>query len=157
MARRKRRQATRIQDIPEGGSPTGVQTLELREEQLVARSEQRKLGNIELRTEIENVPGHLELDANREEVVVVHEPVGEVVSERREPWTEDDVLVIPIYEEQLVVSKHLVLRERVRVRKVATTERQFFDDALRRERLVIDDPQHTGRVREQYPREENET
>ena len=156
MVRRKRPQATRIQDIPEGGSPTDVQTLELREEQLVARSKQRKLGNIKLRTEIENVPGRLELDAYREEVVVVHEPVGEVVSERREPWTEDDVLVMPIYEEQLVVSKRLVLRERVRVWKVATTERQLFDDVLRRERVVIDDPQHTGRVREHYPTEQNE-
>ncbi len=127
------------------------QTLELREEQLVAVKELRELGDVELRTEIEEVPGRLEVDAYREEVVVEHEPVGQVVTEREKPWEEDGILVVPVYEEQLVVTKRLVLRERMRVRRVGTTERQLFEDTLRRERLVIDDPQHTGLVREQYP------
>ena len=61
------------------------------------------------------------------------------------------MLVIPIYDEQLVVTKRLVLRERMRVRRIATTERQLYQDTLRRERLVVEDPQHTGLVREQYP------
>jgi hypothetical protein len=39
----------------------------------------------------------------------------------------------------------------MRVRRVGTTQRQLFQDSLRRERLVVDDPQHTGLVREQYP------
>jgi uncharacterized protein (TIGR02271 family) len=131
-------------------------TLELREEQLVAHKRLRELGEVELRTEIEEHPGRLEVDAYREEVVVEHEPVGEVVRERREPWEEDGVLIIPIYEEQLVVTKRLLLRERMRVRRVATTERQLFEDTLRRERLVVDDPAHTGLVREQYPTAESD-
>ena len=126
-------------------------TLELREEQLVAHKNLREMGTIEVRTEIDEVPGRLEVDAYREEVLVEHETVGQVVSEREKPWEEDDVLVIPIYEEQLVVTKRLVLRERMRVRRVATTERQLFQDTLRRERLVVEDPQHTGLVHEQYP------
>ena len=79
-----------------------------------------------------------------------------VVRERREPWEEDGVLIIPIYEEQLVVTKRLLLRERMRVRRVATTERQLFEDTLRRERLVVEDPAHTGLVREQYPTAESD-
>jgi uncharacterized protein (TIGR02271 family) len=126
-------------------------TLELREEQFVARKHMRELGEVELRTEIEEHPGRLEVDAYREEVVIEHEPVGEVVRERREPWEEDGVLIIPIYEEQLVVTKRLLLRERMRVRRVTSTERQLFEDTLRRERLVVDDSARTGLVREQYP------
>jgi len=126
-------------------------TIELREEQLVAHKELRDMGFIQLRTEIDEIPSHLEVDAYREEVVVEHETVGQVVREREKPWEEEDVLVIPIYEEQLVVTKRLVLRERMRVRRVATTERQLHQDTLRRERLVVDDPQHTGLVREHYP------
>ena len=43
-------------------TPTDQQTLELREERLVARKELRELGDIEVRTEIEEVPGRLEVD-----------------------------------------------------------------------------------------------
>jgi uncharacterized protein (TIGR02271 family) len=129
-------------------------TMELREEELIAHTELRHVGDIEVRTEVDDVPGRLEVDAYRQEVVVEHEPVGQMVSERQKPWEEDGVLVIPIYEEQLVVSKRLLLKERVRVRRVGTTERQLFEDTLRRERLVVDDPGHTGLVREQYPTDE---
>src|SRR5216684_4431897 len=125
--------------------------VELREEQLIAHKVLRDLGEVEVRTEIEEIPGRLEVDAYRAEVVVEHETVGEVVSERAKPWEENGILIIPIYEEQLVVTKRLVLRERMRVRRVGTTDRQLFQDSLRRERIVVDDPQHTGMVREQYP------
>jgi uncharacterized protein (TIGR02271 family) len=130
-------------------------TLELREEQLVAHKELRELGEVEVRTEVDEVPGRLEVEAYREEVQIDHEPVGTVVSERDDPWEEDGVLVVPVYEEQLVVTRRLVLRERLRIRRVGTTERQLFQDTLRRERLVIEDPQHTGLVHERYPTDES--
>jgi hypothetical protein len=44
-----------------------------------------------------------------------------------------------------------VLKERIDVRRVGITERQLFQDTFRRERLVVEDLQHTGLVREQYP------
>src|SRR5207247_10618278 len=56
-----------------------------------------------------------------------------------------------VYEEQLVVTKRLVLREQLRIRRVRTTERQLFEDTLRRERAVVDDPGRTGLVRELHP------
>jgi len=157
MSRPRRPHANRV-EAPEGEAEydstfaDSVHTLELREEQLVVHKELRDLGEIEVRTEIDEVPGRLEVDAYREEVLVEHEAVGQVVTEREKPWEETDgVLVIPIYEEQLVVTKRLVLRERLRVRRIGTTERQLFQDVLRRERLVVDDPQRTGLLHEQYP------
>jgi len=131
--------------------------IELREEQLVANKQLGDLGEIIVRTEIETAPARLEVDAEREEVEVVHEPVGQTVSQRDEPWEEDGVLVVPVYEEQLVVSRRLVLRERLRVRRVRTTERQLFEDTVKRERLVIEDPQQTGLVHEVYPTEDADT
>ena len=127
------------------------QTLELRKEELVAHKEKRERGEITLRTEFEEVPGRLEVDAYREEIIVEHEPVGQAVSERKEAWEEDGVLVVPVYEEQLVVTKRLVLKERLRIRRIGTTERQLFEDRLRRERVVIEDPEHTGLIREIHP------
>ncbi|MDP9224194.1 MAG: YsnF/AvaK domain-containing protein [Actinomycetota bacterium] len=156
MSKHKRPQAYRAEPPKgeaEADSPAAdtAHTLELREEQLIAHKDLRDLGDIEVRTEVDEVPGRLEVDAYREEVVVEHETVGQVVSERDKPWEEDGALVIPIYEEQLVVTKRLVLRERMRVRRVGVTERQLYQDTLRRERLVVEDPQHTGLVREHYP------
>lgn len=128
-------------------------TIELREEQLVAHKDLRERGEIRVRTTVEEVPGRLEVEAYREEVEVEHAPVGEVVTERVGPWEEDGVLVVPVYEEQLVVVKRLVLREHLRVRRVSSTERQLFEDTLRRDRLVIEDPSNTGLAHEQYPAE----
>ena len=50
-----------------------------------------------------------------------------------------------------MVVKRLVLKEHLRVRRVASTERQLFEDTLRRDRLVIEDPNNTRLVHEQYP------
>ena len=131
----------------------GERTIELREERLVPRKEMVDAGEIEIRKEIEEVPGRLELDAYREEVEVEHVPVGEAVSEKVEPWEENGALVVPVYEEQLVVTKRLVMKEKLVVRRVAGTERRLFTDTLRREKLVVEDPDNTGLVHEKYPPE----
>jgi len=125
--------------------------VELREEQLVAHKELRDVGEIEVRTEVELMPGRLEVDAYREEVEVDHETVGATVTERSEPWEEDGVLIVPVYEERLVVTKRLILRERLRIRRARVTERQLFQDTLPRERLVVDDPQQNGLVSQSCP------
>jgi stress response protein YsnF len=49
--------------VSEELSPAGEQTLELREEQLVAHKDLRELGTLEVRTEIDELPGRLEVDA----------------------------------------------------------------------------------------------
>jgi len=125
-------------------------TLELREEQLVARKDLREVGEITVRTVVEEVPGRLEVEAQREEVEIEHVPQGQIVTERIGPYEEDGVLVVPIYEEQLVVVKRLVLKEHLRVRRVSSIEHQLFEDTLRRDRLVIEDPNNTQLVHEQY-------
>jgi uncharacterized protein (TIGR02271 family) len=157
MSKAKRPQAYRVAEAHvdeakfDAADDETTQTIELREEQLVAQKELRELGEVEVRTEVDEVPGRLEVDAYLEEVEIEHEPVGQVVSERGQPWEEDGVLILPIYEEQLVVTKRLVLRERLRIKRVRAIERQLFEDTLRRERVVVEDPQHTGLVHERYP------
>jgi len=89
-------------------------------------------------------------------VEVEHIPMGQVVAERRDPWQDGDALVIPVYEEQQVVVKRLVLREQIRVRRVRSTERQRFQDTVRREQLEVEDPDRTGMVHERYPEVEDD-
>jgi len=127
-----------------------VGTLHLHEERLVPRRELRTVGEVEVRTALEEFPGRLAVDALREEVEIRHVPVGETVKERVAPWEDDGVLVVPVYEEQLVVVKRLVMREQLHIRRVETSERRLFEETLRRERVVVDDPQQTGLVHEVY-------
>ena len=129
----------------------GDQVIELRQEELVPRTEMQEVGEARIHTWVQEVPARLEVDAYTEEVEVEHVPVGQVVSERKPPWQEDDVLIVPVYEEQLVVSKRLVMREQIRVRRVGSHRRELFEDTLRRERLEVEDPQHTGLVHERRP------
>ena len=139
---------------PPAPLPTAPQpdaALELREERLVPHREVREVGEVLVRTVVEEIPGHLEVQSEHDEVVVEHVPVGREVPERVGPRDEDGVVVVPVYEEQLVVARRLVLTEEIRVHRRKTPERRLIEDTLRRERVVIDDPALTGWVHERYP------
>ena len=156
-ARDARRRASHVerdqQATTEPAGPT-EQTIELREEEFVVDRNVEDLGDVHIRKVVDDDPVRLEVEARSEEVEVEHIPVGQPVSERREPWEEDDVLIVPVYEEQLVVTKRLVLREQIRIRRVGATRRELFEDSVRRERIVIEDPHRTGVVHERYPTED---
>jgi uncharacterized protein (TIGR02271 family) len=151
MSPRKDRDPRQVTDDEPLGRTEEDQVIELRQEELVPRTEMQEVGEARIRTWIQETPARLEVDAYTEEVEVEHVPVGQVVSERKAPWQEDDVLIVPIYEEQLVVSKRLVMREQIRVRRVGSHRRELFEDTLRRERLDVEDPQHTGLIHERQP------
>jgi uncharacterized protein (TIGR02271 family) len=116
------------------------QTIRLREERLVATKRLEQIGRVKVTKVAEEVPGRVEVEALREAVEVEHVPVGDVVAERVPPWEEDGVMVVPVYEERLVVTKQLVLKEQIRLRKTSTSDRQVVEEMLRRERAVIEDP-----------------
>lgn len=150
--RLERRTEDRVDPRGYEQSPRGAheQVLELREEELLVHREMREVGEARIATRIEEVPARLEVDAYSEEVNVEHIPVGEVVSERAEPYQDGDTLIVPVYEEQLVVTKRLVLRENLRIRRVRTTQRQLFEDTLRRERADVADSSESGLLHERY-------
>src|SRR5438128_1208947 len=111
-------------------TPSGAdeQTIELREEELVVRRELQETGTVLVKKVVDEEPARLEVEARSEEVEIEHVPVGQTVSERRDAWEEDGVLVVPVYEEQLVVTKRLVLREHLRIRRIGTTRYELFED-----------------------------
>lgn len=150
--------AAALSPSPPGTTPPTTedaqQTLELREERLVPHTERRDVGEVRIRTVVEEVPGRLEVEGRHDEVVVEHVPIGREVAERAAPREEGDVLVVPVYEEQLVVSRRLVLREELHIHRYSRSERRLFEDTLRREQVEIEDAARTGWVRERYPTED---
>jgi len=67
---------------------------------------------------------------HREEVDVERVPIGRVVDQPTAPRQEGDVLIIPLYEEVLLVEKRLMLKEEVRI-----SRRQF--EAREPQRVVL--------------------
>jgi len=136
---------------PLRGVAEGEHVIELKEERLVARKRLVEAGDVVIHTEIDESPARLEMDAFHDEIEVEHVPQGKVVTERVPPWEENGDLIVPVYEEQLVVVKRLVLKEHVRVRRVRSWEHQLFEDHVRKERLVVEEPPRSAAVREKYP------
>ncbi|MFO7664334.1 MAG: YsnF/AvaK domain-containing protein [Chloroflexota bacterium] len=74
----------------------------------------------------------------REEIEIERISKNEVLDAPVSPYTEGDIVVIPIVEERVVVAKRLVLVEEIRVKKVRREVRKPQSVKLRREEILID-------------------
>jgi uncharacterized protein (TIGR02271 family) len=79
----------------------------------------------------DNVPRDVE-HAEVEQSVPLENDSGEI---ERLP---DGSVSIPVFEEEVVVTKRLVVRERVIIRKTTTTEHHRVEADVRKERLEVD-------------------
>ena len=87
-------------------------------------------------------------DVDRERVSEEHPRMRETLVEERVPVADDDSgeietlpdgsISIPLYEEELVLTRRTVLRERVIIRKEQVTELQRVEAELRRERVSVE-------------------
>jgi uncharacterized protein (TIGR02271 family) len=113
---------------------------QLREEILAVNKRWVKAGEVRLHKEITERTEEVPYDLTHEEVdiqrVAVNRALGE--NETVEPRQEGDTLVIPIVEEELVVTKRMVVREEVRITRRNITTQQKASGTLKREELVVD-------------------
>lgn len=88
-----------------------------------------------------------------ENVEIERVPVGRTIDAVPEPRQEGDVLIIPVVEEELVVTKRLVLREELRIHKRATSRTERLNIPVRAQEAVVDrdEPPHQ---QQQLPTEE---
>jgi uncharacterized protein (TIGR02271 family) len=107
------------------------------EEELRPRAETEEAGAVRVRKRVETdaveeqVPREVE-QAELERVPVEGEDSGLVET------LPDGSVSIPVFEEELVVTKRLVVRERVIVRKETTVEQETVATELRKERVEIE-------------------
>lgn len=74
----------------------------------------------------------------QEHVVVERIAVDRIVEATAAPRQEGNTLVIPVYEEVLVVQKRLVLKEEVRITRTQQQERHAEQVTLRREEVSVE-------------------
>ena len=128
----KRRQAGRVG----AGTSQGEQRLTLAEEQLAVGKRAASAGEVELRKTVETERVQEQVQLKHDEVTVERRPITDAsqVNTADNQIGENEVRVV-LMEEQTVVSKVMVPREEIIVRKQQVTENQTISADLRRERL----------------------
>ena len=108
------------------------------EEELRVGREQVETGAVRVR--VRSVQGHepLRLDMVSELVDVERVPVGQPVAQRREPWHDGETLVVPVYEEKVVLQRTLVLKEEVRLRRRQERRTEDRVAVVRRDTVVTE-------------------
>ena len=72
-----------------------------------------------------------------EEYTVERVPVNRVVTETEGSRTEGNVMIIPVYEEEVITTKRLILREEIRLTKTRREEHTPQTVVLRRETVDV--------------------
>lgn len=73
----------------------------------------------------------------REEVIVERMPINRVVDKVQPVRQEGDTMIVPVFEEVLVVEKRLMLKEELHIRRQQTQVREPQSITLRREEIHV--------------------
>ena len=92
------------------------------EEQLRVGKVLRAGRTVTVRTRVVQDEAVVAEDLLRETVTVRRVPIGRFVDAAEAPRQEGDTLVIPVYREELVVTKQLVLLEEIHLSRATSTE-----------------------------------
>jgi len=108
------------------------EVIPLVEETLAVGKRVVETGLVQVKTTVEQRTETLVTELKRGSVVVDRVPVGQVVESEPQPRWEGEILVVPVVEEEVVVTKRLVLKEELRIRPQVTTEKVEQPVQLRR-------------------------
>lgn len=114
------------------------------EERLDVSSRVETAGAVRVRVEVERGAQTVRAHNVVHTVAVRRVPRGTPVQEARAPWNEGDTLVVPVYEERLVLERRLVLKEEIHI--VRQTVRQPVERQMpvRTEHAVVERQQPDG-------------
>lgn len=112
------------------------------EEELKVGTREREAGAVRVRKRVVTDHERIVVPKKRVEVTVEHVPVeGQDVSAggTAGPEIEEDEIVVPVIEEEVVVEKRPVAKEEIRIRKEVVEESEVVEEDVRREEIEVDD------------------
>jgi uncharacterized protein (TIGR02271 family) len=118
-------------------STEGEQHIELREEELRARTEQVEAGEVRLRKEIVSQQQTLEVPVTREELDVERHPVTDPTPAQGEVGDGEEIRV-PLQEECVHLEKETVATEEVRLGRRPVTETEHVTGTVRKEEAHVE-------------------
>ncbi len=111
------------------------------EEEGRAGTREREAGAVKVRKSVRTEREEVRVPKRREEVDIERVPgEGREASEADIGEAgEDEVIVVQVFEEEVVVSKRVVLKEEIRIRKKVVVEEEAIEVDLRKEEVDIED------------------
>lgn len=118
--------------------PEGELLIPVTAEELHVRKRSVERERVRLTSTVSTREEAVDVPLRHEELEVERVAVGRVVQAPSEPRQEGATLIVPIYEEVLVVEKRLVLKEEVRITRKQREQRHREQVPLRREDVLIE-------------------
>ena len=112
-------------------------TLRLLAEEVDVAKETRETGRVRVSTQTHEREALIAEDLARERVEIETIPVGRRIDMVPAVRQEGDTTIVPVVEEVLVVERHLMLKEEIRIKRVRTTERHQETVMLRYQEAVV--------------------
>ena len=110
----------------------------LAQERLEISKREVERGRVVIRTRVEERDEIAELELLQDEVTVARVPRGVPVETKPAMREEDGVLIVPVVEEQVVVTTRLILKEEIRITRRSHTELVREPVRLRSEQVDIE-------------------
>jgi uncharacterized protein (TIGR02271 family) len=116
------------------------------EEELLVGRREREAGAMRIRKRVRTEVEHLEVPKKRVEVTVERVPVEEGQSGEEgitaTPQIEEEEIIVPVVEEEIVVEKRPVVKEEIRIRKQVVEDVEVIEEDVRKEEVEIEDQTH---------------
>jgi uncharacterized protein (TIGR02271 family) len=114
--------------------------MQLIQEHLDVSKQWVEAGAVVIKKVADTAPVTVPVELAHDEVEIQRIPVGRVLAddETALPRQEDNTWIIPVIEEELVVSKRRVVREEWRITRQQVRQRQEVHETVRRDRLEVD-------------------
>jgi len=116
------------------------------EEEVVADAQPVKTGGVRVEKHVETRIRRIDTPLLHEQVEVRHVPINRVVTEAPPVRRKGDTVIVPVVEEELVVTKRLVLKEEIHLIKKRTKERFVKEVEVERERAEVRRTDAEGRI-----------
>ncbi len=116
------------------------------EEELVAGTRPVKTGGVRVDKHVETQTHRVEGPLFHEDVEVRRVPINRVVGERPSIRQKGETVIVPVVEEELVVTKRLVLKEEIHLIRRRTRERFVKEVKVDRESAAIRRLDSQGRI-----------
>jgi len=132
-----------VPELPREGQaeePDGRETtvIPVVAEQAIITKRQVQAGGVRISKVVHEREETVHTTLAHQEADVTRVPVGEFVSEAESTRLEGDTLIVPVYEEVLVVEKRLRLRERLLITKRLVETDQDQPVTLRAEEVIVE-------------------
>lgn len=107
------------------------------EETLVVGKRETEQGRVTIEKHVDETDQVVETPVLRDHVTVEHVPMNKVVRTATKVRTRGRTTIIPVVEEEVVVTTRLVLKEEIRVTKVTVEESVAQTVRIRKERVSV--------------------